>query len=86
MSQTLRDSFQLAEPALKADRDAIKGRTEYDDGYYEAFFAAAKPILERRLNEAITAVASVITAAWEQAGKPVVPLEPTRTVQKVKKP
>lgn len=86
MFQTLRDSFLLAEPVLKADRDAVQGKTEYDDGYYEAFFAGAKSVLERRLNESITAVASIITAAWERAGKPAVPLEQPRQVEKVKKP
>lgn len=86
MFQTLRDGFQLAEPVLKADLAAVKGRTEYDDAYFEVFFDATKPILERRLNESITAVASVITAAWELAGRPAVPLETARTVQKVKKP
>ena len=30
------------------------------------------PVLERRLNDSITAVAAMITGAWEQAGRPAV--------------
>lgn len=85
MFQTLRDSFRLADVALKADRAASEGRAEYDDAYYEAFFAGTRDILERRIGESITAVASVIAAAWEEAGRPVVPLEVKKTVEKVKK-
>jgi hypothetical protein len=84
MFQTLRESFTLANQALKADRDAIAGRTEYDDVYFDRFFAATKPILERRLNESITAIASAITSAWEQAGRPPLPLDVPKTVEKVK--
>ena len=84
--QALRDSFSLADQALAADLAAVGTRTEYDAAYFDEFFVAAKPIVERRLNESITAVASIITAAWEQAGRPAVPLESPRSVQKVKKP
>jgi len=45
----------------------------YDAQYYDAFFAAVKPILEKRISDAITAVASIITAEWELAGRPVLP-------------
>ena len=40
-------------PILKADLEAIGNRDVYDDAYYKAFFAANRPVLERRLNEAI---------------------------------
>jgi hypothetical protein len=43
-------------------------------------------VLERRLAESITATASVIIGAWEQAGKPVLTMEGARPVEKVKKP
>jgi hypothetical protein len=86
MFDALRNTFDMAAPVLSADANAVKGRTEYDDAYYAAFFAAAKPTLERQISLSVTAVASVITAAWEQAGRPVVPLEQPRTVQKVKTP
>jgi hypothetical protein len=55
---------------LEADKKAIGDRDVYDDRYFETFFTSTRPVLEKRLNDAITAVASVITSAWEQAGKP----------------
>lgn len=72
---TLLDSFNLAEPLLEADRRAIGDGTTYDDAYFERFFAAAKPTLERRLSESASAIAAVITGAWEAAGRPAVPTE-----------
>ncbi len=58
--------------------DALKdeiaeGRELYDDQYYQAFFAAVRPELEQQLEEASGAVASLITRAWEQAGRPALP-------------
>ena len=79
-------SYQLVDPILKADREAVAGKGVYDDDYFEKFFAKVHPILERRLQESITASASVIIGAWEAAGKPVLKLEGARPVQKVKKP
>ena len=35
-----------------------------------------KPVLEERLSAAITATASVIVSAWEQAGRPSLTLQP----------
>jgi hypothetical protein len=74
----------LVDGLLEADRRAVEGRTEYNDAYYEAFFAAAKPVLERRTSEAMTAVAGVILGAWEQAGKPDLAKPLPRPVQKVR--
>jgi len=74
----------LVEGLLAADRRAAEGRTEYDDGYYDAFFAAAQPVLERRTGEAITAVAGVILGAWEQAGRPDLAKPVPRAVQKIR--
>jgi hypothetical protein len=68
-------SYLLVQPVLDADREAIAGKDTYDDEYYEKFFVKVKPVLEKRLSEAITATASVIVGAWEQAGKPT--LKPT---------
>jgi len=67
---------QLAPGVLRSDLDAIGTRDVYDDAYYEAFFKANRPALERRLNESIAAVAAMITGAWEAAGKPAVPVTP----------
>jgi hypothetical protein len=79
-------SFRLVPQILEADRLAIGAKDTYDDDYFEKFFANIRPVLEQRLSGAITATASVITAAWEQAGRPVVKLESVRAVQKVRKP
>lgn len=74
----------LADILLAADRRAAEGRTEYDDAYYEAFFAAVQPVLERRTSEAATAVAGVILGAWEQAGRPDLSTPLPRPVQKIR--
>ena len=82
----LADSFQLTEPILAADRAAVACRDEYDDAYFEAFFAKAGPILEQRIGRAITDVASVITAAWTEAGTPALPPDaPPRPPRKVRR-
>jgi hypothetical protein len=84
--ETLLASFQLVDPILTADKAAIAGKTTYDDDYYEKFFAAVRPMLERQLAASITASASVIVGAWEQAGKPMPIIEDVRPVQKVRSP
>jgi hypothetical protein len=75
MFTTLSDSFQLVEPILAADREAVKDRTTYDDGYFNQMFEKTGPIMEKRISGAITGVASMITAAWTEAGKPALPPE-----------
>jgi hypothetical protein len=67
---TILESSQLAGQVLKADAAAAGARGQYDEAYYEAFFAGARPVLERGINTAIAAVAAMITGAWEAAGKP----------------
>ena len=74
--ERLIEDTQLAPVILKADLDAIGSRDVYDDAYYESFFRASRPVLERRLNDAIAAVAAAITGAWELAGRPPVPVSP----------
>jgi hypothetical protein len=73
---------QLAPGVLKSDLDAIGDRDVYDDAYYQAFFAANKTVMERRLNDSIAAVAAMITGAWEAAGKPAIPVNPRETPQR----
>jgi hypothetical protein len=73
---TLGDSFQLVEPILAADRAAVAGRDVYDDEYFQQLLEKTKPILEKRLGQAIANVASVITTAWMDAGKPPLPANP----------
>ena len=73
---------QLVPPILKSDLDAIGTRDVYDDAYYEAFFKSNRAVMERRLNESISAVAAMIAGAWEAAGKPPLPLNPPATPQR----
>jgi hypothetical protein len=68
--ETLLASFQKVDALLKADKDALGAKDTYDDAYFEAFFARVKPIVDAQLSTAVTLTASVITSAWEQAGKP----------------
>jgi hypothetical protein len=84
MFDALTSGALLVDGLLAADRRAAEGRTEYDDGYYDAFFGAARPVLERRVGEAIAGVASVILGAWEQAGRPDLSKPVPRSVQKIR--
>ncbi len=72
---TLSDSLQQVDPILAADLEATKGRTLYDDGYFAVLFEKTGPIMEQRMSGAITAIASLITAAWTEAGRPPLPVE-----------
>ncbi len=83
--ETLTASFTFVQPILDADRAAVAGRDVYNDTYFTLFFAKTRPILEKRLSDAITGVASMITAAWIEAGRPPVPLEAPRVPRKVRK-
>ena len=78
-------SHQLVDPLLRADKEAIGNRDAYDDVYFEAFFMKAKPVLEERLASAITATASLVLGAWEQAGKPDLRNGEPRPVQRVQR-
>jgi hypothetical protein len=70
------EGTELVPSILKSDLDAIGAREAYDEAYYRAFFAANRAVLERRLNESITAVAGIIVGAWEGAGRRAVPVDP----------
>lgn len=80
--ERLLEGTQLVPPILKADLDAIGTRDVYDDAYYEAFFKSNRAVMERRLGESAAAVAAMIGGAWEAAGKPPVPVNPTQTPQR----
>ena len=82
--ETLLASYQLVDELLAADKVALGKKDVYDDAYFEAFFARVEPMLERRLGEAVTATASMILGAWEQAGRPTPILEMPRTPQRVR--
>ena len=85
MFESLTTSFTFVQPVLDADRAAVKGRESYDDEYFALLFSTVRPIMEKRLADAITATASVITAAWIEAGRPPVPLQAPRPPRKVKR-
>lgn len=73
---TLIGSYTYVDKVLAADRHAIGGANLYDNRYYDVFFSEVKPILERRIGDAISGVASVITSEWEAAGRPALPVNP----------
>ena len=77
-------SYQLVDSILKADDAARQGKETYDDEYFERLFTTVRPILERRLGDAITATAGLIMGAWEQAGRPVLKPAGPRPPQKIK--
>jgi hypothetical protein len=83
--EQLMASYQLVPAILAADKDAAAGREFYDDTYFEAFFQKMKPLLEERLSTAISATASLIASAWEQAGKPELKNGAPRPVEKVER-
>jgi hypothetical protein len=80
------EGSQMVAPILEADLQAIGSRDVYDEAYYEAFFRASRAVMERRLNQSITAVAGAITGAWEAAGKPPLPLSPPAVPQRKRRP
>lgn len=82
---TLLASFPFVQPVLDADTAAVAGRDFYDDEYFTLFFAKTKPILEQRLSDSIGDVASIITAAWVEAGRPALPLNVPREPRKVRR-
>ena len=86
MFDTLLASNRLAAGVLASDLSAVAGRQFYDDGYYEAFGKDQLSVMERRLNDSITAVASAITGAWEQAGRPVIPPAIPKKLRSVARP
>jgi hypothetical protein len=83
---TLTEGTRLVPPILDADRKAVEGKEFYDDEYFARFLVPTKPILERRLSESAAAVAAAIVGAWERAGKPNLPLNPTNPPRRVRRP
>jgi hypothetical protein len=86
MFETLLASNRDAANVLASDQAAAAGRELYDDAYFAAFAKGTLPTLERRLNVSIAAVAAVITGAWENAGRPAVPVELPRTPRPIRRP
>jgi hypothetical protein len=78
--------YRLVDPILEADRAAARGKDLYDEAYFEQLFSTTRPILERRLADAITATAGVILGAWDLAGRPALVLPGAHPIEKGKKP
>ena len=78
----LLEGTQLVPSILKSDLAAIGTRDVYDDAYFDAFFASNRTVMERRLGESAAAVAAMIAGAWEAAGRPAVPVNPTSPPQR----
>ena len=83
--EKLTEGNRMVASVLAADKAAIVGREFYDDAYYEAFFAKAKPVVERRISEAVGGVAAIIAGAWQTAGKPVLPIDEMRTPARIRR-
>lgn len=79
-------SNRLADEVLDSDRRAATGRDFYDDGYFAAFEKEQFEALQRRVNESITAVASLVIGAWEAAGRPPVPPDQPRRPRPTPRP
>lgn len=83
MFRILLESNRLAERVLAADRAAARGRDYYDDAFFDAFRTDALPVVDQRVADSIAASAAFITGAWEQAGRPAVPVTITRSPRRV---
>ena len=80
------EDTQLVPALLKDDLAAIGNREIYADAYYDALFQAQRATMEERLNKSISAVAAMIAGAWEEAGKPAVPVKLPPTAQRRRRP
>jgi len=64
--ETLVDGTTLVPGVLEADRAALSG-DDHDDAYYATFFDGTRPVIERRLSDAASAVASLLAQAWQDS-------------------
>jgi hypothetical protein len=85
MFDVLSTSFPMVQPILDADKAAIQGREVYDDEYFKRFLQRTQPVLERRLADSIVMAASMITDAWEKAGRLPLPVDAPRQPRKVRR-
>jgi len=82
---TLVDSQAHVATILAADLQAANGREFYDDGYFDALLRGTKPIVERRLSDAASGLASAVYSAWLEAGQPVMPVDGTRGPARIRR-
>ena len=83
--ETIIVSESLVGTILAADRAATTGREFYDDAYYAAFLKGSRAVLERRLSDSASAAASVIVAAWTEAGQPKMPAKVAPTPARIRR-
>jgi hypothetical protein len=69
------NSHAWLENILLADRRAHEGLSEYNDEYYDRFYSQAGAILVRQVSDAATDVGSYWLTAWENAGRPPLPVQ-----------
>ena len=86
MFDVLLVSNRLSDSVLEADGKAVQGREFYDDAYFDALAAQQVGVMQQRLNDAITAVASIVIGAWDQAGRPSLPPDRPRAPRPVNRP
>lgn len=86
MFDVLLASNRLADGVLAADLKAVAGREFYDDGYFAVLATEQLSVMQQRLNDSISAVASLIIGAWAQAGRPALPVGSLRKPRPVKRP
>lgn len=68
--ETLIEGQALVDPILAADRKAAGEARVYGAAYFATFRSDVGAIAERRLSAAASGVASVVVAAWIDAGRP----------------
>jgi hypothetical protein len=83
---TLTESAKLSADVLAADKTALGAGEIYDRAYFDRFYAGTRPTLERRIGESIGAVVAIVTRAWEEGGKPDLPLVSPRRDQRKRQP
>ena len=66
-------SHSWLEPILLADRRAHVGLTDYQEDYYDRFYAQAGAILVTQISSAATDVGSYWMTSWINAGRPQLP-------------
>jgi hypothetical protein len=79
------ESEGLVASILAADRAATQDREFYDEAYFAAFAKGAWPLALRRLNEAAANTASVIAAAWAEAGSPAIAVKGASTPARIRR-
>jgi hypothetical protein len=82
--EALLSSYQASAAVFAADRRAVAGRTQYDDGYFEMLYGDLHGVLEERVSRSIAAASALITGAWDAAGRPSLPLDPPRETKPVR--